>query len=175
MRSSTSSCASSIVIRRSALGISRISALVKVVLPEPVGPETKIFLRRLTTASRMNASYSGCEGASRAPLRSHRAPRSRGASCERSPLCELPDRPDLIRGPADVIATDPGVVAGGSTIWTRSPLGRDADKRATIRIDPLAGRVRDELREPLSTTENPQMPGQALPPCGSRQMPPPVD
>ena len=33
------------VIRRSSAGISRISALVQVVLPEPVGPETRMFLR----------------------------------------------------------------------------------------------------------------------------------
>jgi len=35
---------------------SRISALVQVVFPEPVGPETRMFLR-LATASRMKASY----------------------------------------------------------------------------------------------------------------------
>jgi len=31
-----------------------------------------------------------------------------------------------------LIATDPGVVAGGSTICTRSPVGSDADRSGAL-------------------------------------------
>ncbi len=43
------------VTKRSSGGISRISALVQVVFPDPVGPDTTMFCR-LVTASRMNPS-----------------------------------------------------------------------------------------------------------------------
>lgn len=43
------------VIKRSSAGISRIKARVQVVLPEPVGPETKMFFR-VRTASCMKRS-----------------------------------------------------------------------------------------------------------------------
>ena len=158
------------MISRSSAGISRISALVQVVLPEPVGPETRMFLRA-ATARRMNASYScALKKPQELLLRSHRAPRSRGAWRERSRAGRAPrsTRP-ASEGRRIVIATVPGVVAGGSTIWTRSPARERGRQERDSLIDPLPGGVRDQLREPPAPVEVRKRQGSGAPsPAGSR-------
>ena len=47
-----------------------------------------------------------------------------------------------------VMATQPRVVAGGSTICTRSPVGSDADSSGADSIDALPGDVGDQLGQP---------------------------
>src|SRR6516225_3899894 len=117
------------VTRRSHPGISRISALVQVVFPEPVAPETMMFLRALT-ASRRNAwnlfaSYSDRSSASIsvavAPAQSELPKTPPRASCSIDHI--------VWAGRRMVMATHPSVVAGGSTTCTRSPDGSDADNR----------------------------------------------
>ena len=101
---------------RSLEGISRISALVQVVFPDPVGPETRMFLR-LATARRMKASYAW---ASRS-LRSSRSVSSSTADERRvdrkMPRCaSSPTDHTVSEGRRSVMATVPAVVAGGRTI-----------------------------------------------------------
>src|SRR6266436_6044428 len=116
------------VTRRSSQGISRISALVQVVLPEPVAPDTTMFLRE-RTARRMNAGYccSACRRSSSSSASSHSA-------LARRVLLNTPRRVSssidhtTSAGRRMVMATHPMVVAGGRTICTRSPEGSEADR-----------------------------------------------
>ena len=105
-----------------------MSALVQVVLPDPVGPDTKMFLR-LRTAKRMKDSYS-CASKSR---RSSVSVSSK-VSLARRVARKIPlarnfsiDQTSSL-GRRIVIATHPGLVAGGNTIWMRSPVGKEAER-----------------------------------------------
>ena len=54
----------------------------------------------------------------------------------------------------------------------RSPLGSEADRSGACLIDPLAGRVRDQLRQAADTSRNPQTAAARAPsPRGSRRRP----
>src|SRR5580658_1713488 len=119
------------VIRRSSAGISRISALVQVVFPEPVAPDTTMFLRA-RTARRRKAMYSraACSRSSSAsPPASAAAPRN-PAKAPRSASASIGQTTSA--GRRMVIATQPSVVAGGNTICTRSPEGSAADSSGVV-------------------------------------------
>src|ERR1700722_12703510 len=120
------------VTNRSSPGISRIKALVHVVLPEPVGPDTRMFFR-LRTAKRMKASYSAAAS---------RRCSSSSVSSSFLPAClvfeKIPRRLNSSMlhtwsaGRRIAMATQPAVVAGGMTICTRSPLGNEADNSGAV-------------------------------------------
>ena len=52
-----------------------------------------------------------------------------------------------------VMATQPALVAGGMTIWTRSPVGSEADSSGRHSIDALLGGIGDQLRQALAPIE----------------------
>src|SRR5437588_637558 len=115
------------VMSRSSRGISRISALVQVVLPDPVAPETTTFLRA-RTARRRNAAYAcaACRRRSSSSASSPSTPARRVAP--NTPLRASSSIDHTVSaGRRMVMATHPSVVAGGSTICTRSPEGSAAD------------------------------------------------
>ena len=62
-----------------------------------------------------------------------------------------------------VIATQPALVAGGSTIWMRSPRGERGGQERGFLIDALAGRVCDQFRQPLAPIEIRERHGFAAP------------
>src|ERR1039458_3407538 len=127
-RWSTSSSASSIVMRRSPSGTSNSKAFVVVVLPVPVLPETTMFLRK-RTARRMKSAYS---------RRSFRAsnsfsPASRSSVASRHWVKSPPSaNSSSVRtrelGRRIVIDTWRSRVAGGRTHCTRSEVGKVADR-----------------------------------------------
>ena len=88
-----------------------------------------MFLRPRTARRMKAAILLRLEQPQQLASRSHRAHRSRGASRER---CRAASSSSSVQtssaGRRIVIATRPGVVAGGSTIWMRSPPGSDADR-----------------------------------------------
>src|SRR5580700_7918501 len=120
------------VTSRSSLGISWIKALVQVVLPEPVAPETMMFLR-VCTARRRNAAY--CRAAWRRSNSRSDSSVAVSASCSG---WKAPRRASSsIRHTASVgrriaIAMHPMVVAGGRTTCTRSPEGNEADSSGAV-------------------------------------------
>jgi hypothetical protein len=105
------------------------------------------MFRRLWTARRMKARYSRASSS-----RSNCVSVSSKASVARRVLSKSPrwasssSDQTWLEGRRMVIATQPAVVAGGSTIWMRSPLGSDADSRG----DSSAIRCRVELATSLA-------------------------
>ena len=62
-----------------------------------------------------------------------------------------------------VMATQPAVVAGGMTICTRSPVGRDADNSGASGVDPLLGGIGDQFRQSAAPIEIREWQGLAVP------------
>ena len=114
------------VISRSWAGINLIRPLAKVVFPDPVAPEIRMFFRARTAASKNPGQSPASRRASRSVSSGFKA------SVDR---LTAPNRPALTNSSMPKVAAD-GLrkvretcsAAGGKTIWQRSPDGSTVEQ-----------------------------------------------
>ena len=135
---------SSIRISRSSAGISRISALRKVVLPVEVPPETRMFLRAAHRGGEHAGDVAGVELRRQRPvdLRALQRIARRASRRRRRPRHNRRAR-GRARHACGSRAPAAPRVAGGATTWTRAPSGRVAESRGCSRLIPWCDERRD--------------------------------